>query len=129
MVKFPWRKDAELLAEAKELKGKLYEIEGIFMFGFQLGCVSDLIEMESLHFCFRPPNLFPDAVLYRDDTGEVLNIEFESVSSNFKAHGHPEEDCDLIVCRYHDEKWCNPIPVYETSSLKLHPPKRERESK
>lgn len=128
MVKFPWRKDAELLAEAKELEGKLYEIEGIFMFGVQLGSVSELMDMECLHFCFRSPNLFPDAVLYRDDTGEVLNIEFESFSSNFEAHGHPVEECDLIVCQYHDEKWDNPIPVYETSSLKLYPPKRERKS-
>ena len=128
MVEFRWRKDAELLAEAKEIEGKLYEIEGFFMFGFQLGCVSESMEIEHLHFCFRPPNLSPDAVLYRDDTGEVINIEFESVSSNLEAHGHPVEECDLIVCRYHDEKWENPIPVYETSSLKLHPPKREKKA-
>jgi len=126
MKKFPWRKDAELLAEAEKLENRLYENEGIFMFGFQLGCISESVDMTCLHVCFRSPTLFPDAVLYRDDTGEVLNIEFESFSSNFEAHGHPEEKCDLIVCQYHDKEWVNPIPVYETSSLTLHKPKREK---
>ena len=64
----------------------------------------------------------PDAVLYKDDTEEIMNVEFENVSSNFEVHGHSTEECDLIVCNHHDKEWCNPIHVYELSTMKLYQP-------
>ena len=124
MLKFPWRKDAELLAEAGDLLPKVYESEVIFLFGLQMREVTS----EHLHITFRG-NRSPDAILYRDDTDEVMNVEFEAVSSNFEVHGHSAEECDLIVCYKHDKKWDNPVHVYELESSKLYPPKHERESK
>jgi len=120
---FPWKKDPSLLAEAKHLGSSLYENQAIFMFGFQVGKLYEYIELEHLHLYFRPPNQFPDAVLFRDDTSEALNIEFETVSKNFERHRDEAEKCDLIVCYLHQEEWKNPVPVYEVTSGKLYPRK------
>lgn len=122
---FPWKKDAKLLAEAKELESSLYENEAIFMFGFQLGKLYKDIELEHLHLYFRSPNQFPDAIPFRDDTNEVINIEFETVSKNFEEHRHEAKKCDLIVCHFHNEEWENPIPVYELTSGRIYSPKKE----
>ena len=46
---------------------------------------------------------------------EHVLIEFEYKSSNFQAHGHSPEDCDLIVCWIHDWDQC-PIEVLELRS-------------
>lgn len=43
---------------------------------------------------------------------EHVRIEFEYKSSNFKEHGHCEEECDLIVCWIHDWKDC-PLEVLD----------------
>lgn len=125
-MSFPWKRDAKLLAEAKELEGYLYENEAIYMFGFQLGKLYKDIELEHLHLYFRSPNRFPDAVLFRDDTEEVLDIEFETVSKNFEEHRHEAKKCDLVVCHFHNKDWKNPISVYELTSGKFYPPKDDR---
>ncbi len=47
---------------------------------------------------------------------EEIAIEFEYRSSNFKAHGHPLDKCDMIICWIHDWKDC-PIEVVELKSI------------
>ncbi len=124
-MSFPWKKDEKLLAEAKELEDSLYENQVIFMFGYQLGTVKTEYAIKHLHLLFRSPNQFSDAILFRDDTNEVLNIEFEMESKNFEEHRHDAKKCDLIVCFFHDKSWKNPIPVYEVVTGKLYPSKKE----
>lgn len=120
---FPFKKDNKLLLEAKELReNTLYENEAVFMFGFQLGKVYNELQLELLHLVFRSPQSYPDAILFREDTEEVLNIEFEAQSRNFEVHGHDPNLCDLIVCHYHDENWKNPVHVYELWSGKMYSP-------
>jgi hypothetical protein len=46
---------------------------------------------------------------------EHVLIEFEYQSSNFRAHGHNPEVCDIIVCWIHDWQDC-PIEVLELCS-------------
>ncbi len=47
---------------------------------------------------------------------EHVRIEFEYKSSNFKEHGHNENDCDVIVCWIHD--WDqSPVEVLELRSI------------
>ncbi len=70
--------------------------------------------VKQIRLDFRRPNESPDAIL-TVETGDgefSLDIEFESRSSNFKAHGHDEKKCNLIVCTQHDWKEC-PLPVWE----------------
>ena len=57
---------------------------------------------------------FPDAKGRRKTAKgwEDIWIEFEFKSSHFKAHKHPAEECDIIVCWEHDWKDC-PIEVVE----------------
>ncbi len=51
----------------------------------------------------------------KENRWEHVLIEFEYKSSNFQEHGHPPEDCDLIVCWIHDWQEC-PIEVLELRS-------------
>lgn len=90
------------------------------MFGFQLGKLYKYIELEHLCLYFRSPTQSPDALLFRDDTNEVMNIEYETESKNFEEHQHEVEKCDLIVCHFHKKEWKNPIPMYELTSGKLY---------
>jgi len=46
---------------------------------------------------------------------ERVLIEFEYRSSQFKEHGHSQDQCDLIVCWIHDWKDC-PLEVLELKS-------------
>jgi len=61
---------------------------------------------------------FPDCKANRKIEGSARNrykeclIEFELRSSDFKAHKHPVDGCDLIVCWEHDWKDC-PLEVLE----------------
>lgn len=114
---FPWKRDAKLEAEARELEGldKLLENEVVFDFGFRLGRYAK--DLEHIDIVFR--SKFPDALLVNKDTNEVMNVEFEIKSSNFLEHEHDPKVCDLIVCFVHDWKDC-PIDVYELVTDELH---------
>jgi hypothetical protein len=60
---------------------------------------------------------FPDCIARRfvGKGWERVSIEFEYTSSNFKAHGHDPEQCDIVVCWEHD--WSNcPLEVIELKS-------------
>lgn len=46
---------------------------------------------------------------------QSVKIEFEYKSSNFKEHGHNENECDIIICWIHDWKDC-PLEVIELKS-------------
>ena len=46
---------------------------------------------------------------------EHIKIEFEYKSSNFREHGHDENECDIIVCWVHDWTEC-PLEVLELRS-------------
>jgi len=113
--KLPWKKDEKLFDEATELLTKRqYENWVIYRFGIELA------ETEDIDLVFRPPKEYPDAILIQrisEEDIKTLNVEFEEYSSDFKAHDHDPEKCDLIVCGYHDwkEKFPNekcPLPVY-----------------
>lgn len=47
---------------------------------------------------------YPDCIVYQRVGGNEkrIRIEFEFRSSNFKAHRHPADGCDWIVCWEHD---------------------------
>jgi hypothetical protein len=47
---------------------------------------------------------FPDCIAMQRVGGKErrIRIEFEFRSSNFRAHGHPTNGCDWIVCWEHD---------------------------
>jgi len=47
---------------------------------------------------------------------QEISIEFEYRSSNFQAHRHHADKCDIIVCWIHDWKEC-PIEVVELKSI------------
>lgn len=72
---------------------------------------------------------FPDCIARRfvGKGWERVRIEFEYRSSNFLAHKHDAEECDVIVCWEHDWKG-SPLEVIELSSeIKSLPnPKIER---
>lgn len=51
----------------------------------------------------------------KENRWEHVLIEFEYKSSQFKEHGHPPEDCDLIVCWIHDWEECH-VEVLELRS-------------
>lgn len=52
----------------------------------------------------------------KQDRWQRVRIEFEFVSSNFKAHAHDPSGCDLIVCWEHDWPDC-PLEVIELRSV------------
>jgi len=101
-----WRKDDELLKETrKRPEERFYENDVVFLFGFQL---SKEYPKGNIRLVSRGQR-YPDAALINEDTGEVLEVEFEKCSSGFKKHDVSK--CDLIVCAIHDWKEC-PKPVY-----------------
>jgi hypothetical protein len=57
---------------------------------------------------------FPDCVArrYTGKGWERILIEFEYQSSNFRTHGHDQNNCDIIVCWENDWKNC-PLEVIE----------------
>jgi len=69
-------------------------------------------------------NSFPDAIgvtANKTDNKDILlykriKIEFEYVSSNFKLHGHPIDQCDIIICWINDWKDC-PIRVIDLKNI------------
>ncbi len=92
----------------KLLKGvSLSEMMVIFQAGNIWNELSNIIGM--VHIKEFHVNRFPDLVGIRKNlkSGELenVNIEFESISSNFVKHGHPSDKCDIIICWKHD--WIN----------------------
>ncbi len=69
---------------------------------------------ERLGFCVeRLGPGFPDCEAKRlmgPDVWERVRVEIEYESRNFKAHKHPPEGCDLIVCWVHNWPEC-PVEV------------------
>lgn len=61
---------------------------------------------------------FPDCIGRRfiGKGWERVGIEFEYKSSNFKAHDHNPDGCDMIVCWEHDWPDC-PIEVLELKEI------------
>ena len=61
---------------------------------------------------------FPDATIRRfNGKGWAReSVEFEFKSLNYKAHKHPIDGCDIIVCWLHDWLDC-PLEVWELGSL------------
>jgi len=104
-----WRRDNRLLKEAwTRVETRFYENNVTFYFGFQIG---KQYPKGNIRLIFRRPDEYPDATLVNEDSGEVLEVEFEKRSSDFKASKHDTSKCDLIVCATHDWKEC-PLPVY-----------------
>lgn len=62
---------------------------------------------------------FPDYLL-RDSSGNDIRVEAEHQSSNFVAHGHDFDGCDLVICWIHTQQL--PLPVLELSEGVLHEP-------
>jgi len=61
---------------------------------------------------------FPDAIAMQsigNGRYKRIRIEFEFRSSSFIRHGHPIDECDLIVCWIHDWPDC-PLEVIELST-------------
>ena len=61
---------------------------------------------------------YPDYVL-SDGSGKTITAEAEYQSSNFIAHGHDANTCELIICWIHTRSM--PLPVLELSTGVLHP--------
>ena len=55
---------------------------------------------------------------------QLVRIEFEYRSKNFREHGHDPEACDLIVCWIHDWAEC-PLEVLELKSTLTLLPNRQ----
>lgn len=51
----------------------------------------------------------PDAIFEKD--GQLVRIEFEYKSTNFRAHKHNPDDVDLIVCWQDDWGHKSPLPI------------------
>lgn len=81
----------------------------VFLFGAVAGQLGFLVEAVRQRF--------PDCRAKREVGGvyQDVTIEFEFRSSGFQRHGHPTENCDLIVCWQHDWLDC-PIEVLELKS-------------
>ena len=58
---------------------------------------------------------FPDLTIV-DKDGRTLRAEVETMSIQFKIHGHPASECDLIICWEHNWRDC-PVPVLELKAL------------
>lgn len=131
MRELNWRKDAESLKEVERLSEAGYDLtredKAIFLFGFLVGREHE--EWGNVDIYFRSPNEYPDAVLFDESANRVLNVEFESISSNFKRHKHDPSKCDLIVSFIDDyeEVWKEPCPLPVMAMLegKLKFPKKE----
>jgi hypothetical protein len=68
-------------------------------------------------------NKFPDAIIRRfNGRGWVMErAEFEYKSLNFKQKKHPIEECDMIICWYHNWQDC-PLEVWALEEvIKLLP--------
>ncbi len=117
--------DKSIVGDLINFRGLVYspinENGVIFLFGKVMDDLNMYIEE------IKPG--FPDCI-GRRFTGkgwEKVNIEFEYKSSNFNAHNHDSNECDIIVCWAHDWVDC-PLEVLELKeiikTLPNPPPKR-----
>lgn len=64
---------------------------------------------------------FPDCQAKRQiapERWQLVRIEFEFESRNFRDHGHPASGCDVIVCWRHNWEGCpQSIEIVELCSL------------
>lgn len=110
------RKKARALGESVHFRGlkfaPLNEKGVAYLFGMvshELGFVIEVLRAE-------PPDCEGKRCL--DTTGsqwEHVKLSFEYKSSDFKAHGHSEDESDIIVCWLHDWDDC-PLEVLELRS-------------
>jgi len=104
------RTDASVVGDLVNFRGLVYapinETGVVFLFGKVAADLNMYVE--------EIKTGFPDCIARRF-TGkgwERVRVEFEHKSSNFYQHGHPVENCDIIVCWEHDWPAC-PIEVIE----------------
>ncbi len=98
------RTDASVVGDLVNFRGLVYapinETGVVFLFGKVAADLNMYVE--------EIKTGFPDCIARRF-TGkgwERVRVEFEHKSSNFYQHGHPVEDCDIIVCWEHDWDAC-----------------------
>lgn len=58
---------------------------------------------------------FPDYTMLKN--GEEVDVELETLSSNFITHGHDPEQVDLVICLVEDEKL--PVKALEITSFEF----------
>lgn len=75
---------------------------------FMFGQVIERIGYRMAHIDGR----YPDAVIVSSE-GQAVKVEFEYVASNFIAHGHDPNLCDLVVCWGRDRKLSLPTIALE----------------
>jgi len=67
----------------------------------------------------RIQNGYPDGEAMRmvdDERCQLVRLEFEFESRNFRLHGHDPKKCDLIICWTHNWPQC-PLPVLELKAV------------
>lgn len=67
---------------------------------------------------------FPDCRAREIDTQKEVRIEFEYRSSDFVAHGHPLDGCEMIVCWEQDVKLAQPKVIALKDFFPPLPPKQ-----
>jgi hypothetical protein len=82
---------------------------------FLFGVVAHLLRFKIQHL----QKGYPDCEAMREiapDVWQLVWIEFEFESRNFRSHQHPVHGCDIIVCWTHNWKDC-PLEVIELSKV------------
>jgi hypothetical protein len=93
-----------LLEELRMLRGKLLDIEAERIYNvedsviFTFGMVFRFFDFSAITFGSRKGI---DAFV--EWYNKYLGLEFETCSSNFHRHNHPEKSCHLIVCWKDDD--------------------------
>ena len=85
----------------------------VFLFGmvaYELGFI-----VEAVHAAF-PDCEAKRCIDRQKQRWQRVRIEFEFMSSSFRAHGHDPAGCDLIVCWQHDWSDC-PLEVLELRTV------------
>ncbi len=82
---------------------KLSEMVVTFITGQIWGKIAQRLNLVRIEEIYS--NKYPDMIALKKNDDESLkniNIEFESISSNFKRHNHPTDKCDVLICWKHD---------------------------
>jgi hypothetical protein len=104
--------EPELLKDAPLRYAPVNEMGVVFLFSHL--CRRMQLHVESVQAGF------PDCIARQRIGGKErrLRIEFEFRSSNYRAHGHPLNGCDWIVCWEHD--WPDVPPGIKVVELRRH---------